>query len=151
MDARASSLEATATPQEDKTPVYSPGQVKAGTFLGGPLVGIYFLYRTFKGMGQEASASKTLTGGLIFVIALAALLPFLPSRFPNIVIPLAYALIAESVAKRFQLKKPEILGSDRYRLVSNWRVAAQTLAGLIIFLIVIFGEVFLILSIRGRT
>lgn len=147
-EAPSAELEPSSGFERVNAAIYTPGQITAGTFLGGALVGIYFLHRNFRGMDQETNASKTLIGGSILVVALIAILPFLPSRFPNFVIPLAYTLVAKEVANRYQMKKTAILASEHYHPVSNWRVAAETFVGLIAFLILVIGGLFLIQIFR---
>jgi hypothetical protein len=124
--------------------------VTAGAFLGGALVAVYFLYRTFKAMKQGTFAFRTLIGGSAFILAVMALLPFLPSRFPNIGIPLAYTLAAKEIENRFPMKKKGIVASDQYQLVSNWRVAMEILLGFVILASLIIAAALVIQVSRGR-
>jgi len=56
-----------------------------------------------------------------------ALLPFVPDRFPNYVIPLLYSIAAGFVADKWQLRKQAILDSGKYQIQSNWRVFGMAL------------------------
>lgn len=107
----------------EKTRVFSPMQVFAGSFLGGPAAAVYFLWRNFLSLEKGREARLTLLWGIVFNIAVLGSLPFLPQRFPNYVIPLAYCLAARVVVETLQFKKDAIASSSRFAFESGWRVA----------------------------
>ena len=106
----------------NKTPIYSPRQVSAGSFLGGPIALVYFLRNNFQRLGNNAAAAQTLLWGILFNIAILASIPFLPKHFPHYVIPLAYSLAAQGIAGAKQMKKESIAASLQFCFHSNWRV-----------------------------
>jgi hypothetical protein len=127
--------------------VYSPTQVKAGAFLGGPLTAVYLLKRNFDAMGKGDLAKRTLLLGLAFNLAFILVLPCLPSRFPNMVLPLAYSLLAGHLAETYQLKKQQILDSETFSFQSNWMVAGASLIGIVVFLAIAIAAAFLLASV----
>jgi hypothetical protein len=116
--------------------LYTPIQIRAGSFLGGPIASVYFLRENFRVLGKVSEAKTTLAWGIAFVVCLLALLPFLPARFPNYLIPLAYSIAAGSIAEKWQLQKQAIVNSGRYQFQSNWRVFGLAVLFLVAFLIV---------------
>jgi hypothetical protein len=106
----------------DKIPIYSPKQVSAGSFFGGPIALVYFLHNNFNTLGNSAAAARTLWWGILFNVTILATVPFLPRHFPQYLIPLAYSLTAEYIANAKQLKKEAIATSAHFCFHSNWRV-----------------------------
>lgn len=106
----------------DKTPVYSPRQIFAGSLLGGPIALVYFLRNNFQRLGKKAAAAQTLLWGVLFNIAILAAIPFLPKHFPNYVLPLSYSWVARIIADTKQLNKGSIASSTQFDFHSNWRV-----------------------------
>jgi hypothetical protein len=122
--------------------LYTPLQIRAGSFLGGPIAAVYFLRENFRVLDKVPEARATVVWGAAFVCGLMALLPFLPDRFPNVVIPLLYSIAAGSVAEKWQLQKQTIVDSGTYKFQSNWRVFGLALLFLIAFLLVAVVELF---------
>jgi hypothetical protein len=127
--------------------VYSPTQVACGT-IGGPVGLIYFLWRNFIALGNEAAARKTLWYGVIGIVVLLALLFALPAKFPSSPFTIAYILIARGVANKYQLTKDAIAASPNYEFHSNWRVFGLGLLCLLGSVIVLIGPV-MVLSAMG--
>lgn len=75
-----------------KNKLYSPRQATTASIIGGPLAGLYVVRTNYQEMGRQAAARSALIYGLVFIAALFAILPFLPERFPNVVLPVAYSL-----------------------------------------------------------
>src|SRR5690349_15440202 len=105
-----------------KTQLYSPQQIALGSFWGGPFAAVYFLKENFLVLNQPGRAKRTLQFGALISGAMIGVLPFLPDKFPNLVMPLAYCIAARELAKVYQLKKEAIATSDLYTFRSNWRV-----------------------------
>src|SRR5450631_1834946 len=102
--------------------LYTPLQIRAGSFLGGPIAAVYFLRKNFRVLDKVPEARTTLVWGVAFVVGLLVLVPVLPDHFPNYVIPLFYSFAAGSMAEKWQLQKQAIVDSGRYQFQSNWRV-----------------------------
>ena len=135
---------------EPKAPngkLYTPTQIRLGSFLGGPIAAVYFLRENFRVLGRLPEVRTTLIWGTAVVIGLVALLPFLPDHFPNYIVPLAYSYAAGAVASKWQLNKEAILDSGNYRLQSNWRVFWLSLLLLLAFTLVIVAELICLNSI----
>src|SRR4051812_35538525 len=115
----------------NKTPIYSPKQIFAGSFLGGPIALVYFLRNNFQRLGNNTVAAQTLLWGVLFNIIILAAIPFLPKHFPNYVIPLAYSWIARGIADANQLNKESIATSLQFCFHSNWRVLGLSVAFLL--------------------
>ena len=104
-----------------KVKMYSPIQAAVGT-IGGPVGVVYFLMANFEALGQAEHKQKTLVIGVVSIIALAIILPFLPESVPSMPFTIAYILIAYQVTNNYQMSKAAILDSDNHNFHSNWRV-----------------------------
>jgi hypothetical protein len=124
--------------------MYSPTQVACGT-IGGPVGLIYFLMSNFSALGQEDRKRKTLLLGISLIVALIAILPFLPESVPSTPFTIAYIIIARQVAEKYQMKKQAIIDSDIYDFHSNWRVLGIGLLCLVGSAIVIVGPLMLLI------
>ncbi len=122
--------------------MYSPSQVGLGSFWGGPIASVIFLRSNFRKLGKVTEARNTLIYGILFIVVLLGILPFIPDWFPNIAIPLAYCLYAKSVAEKMQLKREEIAESEEYTFESNWKVFGIGTATLLVFLVIAVGIMF---------
>jgi hypothetical protein len=127
--------------------IYSPTQVACGT-IGGPVGLVYFLMANFEALGQQNRKKRTLIFGIIFIIALIVILPFLPDSVPSAPFTIAYIIIAKQVAEKYQMKKQDIINSDVYEFHSNWRVLGLGLLCLVGSLIAVVGPL-IILMVAG--
>jgi hypothetical protein len=127
--------------------LFTPLQIRAGTFFGGPIAAVYFLRENFRVLGRLQEVRATHIWGAAFVVGLMLLLPFMPEHFPNYVIPLAYSYAAGAVATKWQLQKEAIVESGTYQRQSNWRVLGLALLFLIAFALLIVIEIFCLNSI----
>lgn len=123
--------------------IYSPNQVKAGAFLGGPLAAVYLLKSNYEALEKRDLASLTLWIGLGGTLLLIALLSVVPEHFPKMVIPLAYSLGAGYFASEFQVRKDAISASERLTFQSNWKVVGVSLLGIVVFLVIAIAFLFL--------
>jgi hypothetical protein len=106
-----------------RKPMYSPAQVRAATFLGGPLAGTHLLWANFITMGDPKSARVTVVIGLA-LLAVLFTLGFMesPLRSPSMLVPLLVCLVYGGATDIYQLKKNAIATSTEYRFESNWKV-----------------------------
>ena len=123
--------------------LYTPMQVKVGSFVFGPFAALWFLRSNFIALGMSEEARKTTQAGILICGALLAFLPFLPERFPKMVVPIAYTVLAGQIAEKHQLSKPAILESDRYSIQSNWLVTDIGLLAIATFFLLAVALVFL--------
>jgi hypothetical protein len=130
-----------------KARLYTPGQIRAGSFLGGPIAAAYLLRENFRALNRGPEARATVVWGVAFVVGLMALLPFLPTRFPNYLIPILYSIAAGSVADKWQLQKQAIVDSGGYQIQSNWRVFGMALLSMIAFMLIVVLEIFCLAAV----
>jgi hypothetical protein len=105
------------------------------------------LRENFRVLDRGPEARTTVVRGVAFVAGLMALLPFLPTRFPNVLIPLLYSVAAGSVADKWQLQKQAIVDSGRYKIQSNWRVFGMALLFMIVFMLIVVLEIFCLVAL----
>ena len=127
--------------------LYTPAQIRAGSFLGGPIAAIYLLRENFRVLDRASQARTTLVWGVAFVVVLMAVLPFLPTHFPNYLIPLLYSIVAGSVAEKWQLPKQAIVNSGKYGIHSNWRVLGMAAAFFMVLMVILVLEMFCLISL----
>ena len=121
-----------------RRPIYTPFQVRLASFFGGPFAAVFTLHQNFKALQDARGQQLALGLGIGFNMALLALLPFLPERFPRQVIPLLYSLAAGGIASSRQLSKERLDASDQYQRRSGWNVTAVVLVSLTAFCLVAF-------------
>lgn len=102
--------------------LYSPFQIALGSFFGGPIAVVYFLWQNFKTLGKSDAAKQAVIWGVIFNLALIPSLQLLPSGFPEIVLPFIYSLIAMQMASSWQMEKEDVEASVNFSFQSNWRL-----------------------------
>lgn len=121
----------------DTCSIYTPNQIMAGAFLGGPVGLIHFLRANFVTLGNDALAKRSLVYGAALIVALLVILPLLPEKFPGLPITIAYMVFGRQVANRYQLTGRAIDASTRYTAQSNWHVFGCGLLCLVASLIVL--------------
>jgi len=142
------SINASPVPEAEtipSKPLFSPGQVYTGSMLGGPLAAAYFIKKNFDALGNEQGSKRAVILGISFAVLLILILPFLPSKTPNMVIPIAYSFAAYQVVKQYQRTKEQIAESAEYVFHSAWRVAGIGLFSMVIFLVPAIGVAYLAL------
>jgi len=122
----------------NKIKLYSPNQVGCAAFFGGPFAAVFVLRSNFCALGKGVAARQTLIWGALSSLALLLALPFLPDKFPNLVIPIAYTLAAGHSANKYHLSKSAIQESEQYAFQSNWNVFRISIAMMIAYWILIF-------------
>lgn len=115
--------------------VYSPIQVQAGTFIGGPLAAIYFLRGNFTALGMENEAKKTLQIGLALSLLLVLVLPYIPEATPGMLIPLLYFAPVAMIVKKHMLTKEDIEISEDYGFHSSWKVFGMSMIWMVVFIL----------------
>lgn len=121
--------------------IYSPRQIQAATFLGGPFAAAYFLKKSFESIGKTALADKSFIICLIGSVIILAILPFLPEETPNTLIPLAYLIPVVALLRKHYLTKQEITESEVYKFESSWKVFGISLGATVVYAILAFGIV----------
>ncbi|MEP7036938.1 MAG: hypothetical protein ABI891_01230 [Acidobacteriota bacterium] len=119
--------------------LFSVGQIILATFFGMPIAGCLLLARNYRQLGKNAVARQTLAAGVISTIVLLISSFFLPEKFPNMILPVAYCFAMRQLVIYLQgdiidnyLKNGENKGS--------WAIAAAIGLGcLAVILGLIFG------------
>jgi hypothetical protein len=124
--------------------LYSPRQATMASFFGGPFAAIHVVRSNYKELGNDASFRAALLWGALFVVILLLVLPFLPEKFPNTALPVAYSLAVGQLVEKHQMTKDAIQASETYEFHSNWRVAGIAAVTLLIFLAVSFAWMFVL-------
>jgi hypothetical protein len=126
----------------DNTPkIFTKKTILFATFLGGPLVAGFLIYKNYKIFGKEESAQKALIISIICTVLLFAGIFLIPTsvieKFPNTIIPFIYTGIIALIIN----KKQDNLINDYLKnggsKASNWLAAGYSLIGLAITLIFI--------------
>ncbi|MGE4543262.1 MAG: hypothetical protein AB7D06_04030 [Pedobacter sp.] len=120
----------------DKQYIYSPTQAVWGTFLGGPLASVIFLRKNFQVLKNPVAEKKTVLLGTILLLVIIGILPFLPDKFPNMVIPFATTVSTRMIIEKYQFTRQTIVDSDCLTFQSNWCVFFVSIACLVVFFIV---------------
>lgn len=106
-----------------RTPLYSSRQIGIGALLGGPLAATFMLRGNFLGLQRAQEARRTVIIGILATILVLALAIFLPiPRFMNSVIPISYAVIAQTIAHHYGFSHQRILLSSDFVKQSHWKV-----------------------------
>jgi hypothetical protein len=121
-----------------KQKIYSPNQVLAASFLGGPMAMVYVLWKNFQTLENPYGMHQILFWGSIFIIALMLFSPLLPNSWLDFVIPFAYPLAAWSLAESFQMSKQAIADSQTYEFQSVWNVISVSMVFLVAMMVVAF-------------
>lgn len=117
--------------------IYSPYQVFAGAFFGGPIAAVYLVWKNFEALGKDSLARQTILWGSVLVLATVAILPGLPENFPPYILPALFGGLAFFIASQYQMKKEAIRGSNEYQFASFWRVVAVVVLSLIAVFVLI--------------
>jgi hypothetical protein len=126
--------------------IYSPNQVLAAAFLGGPIAMVYVLWKNFQTLENPHGMHQILFWGSIFVIALMVFSPLLPNSWLDYVIPFAYPLAAWSLAESYQMTKQAIADSQAYEFQSAWNVIAVSMIFLVAMIVVAFTWFFALVA-----
>ena len=132
----------------NKTKMYSPTQAALGT-IGGPVGVVYFIMANYEALGQVDKKQKTLFWGVVFIVALAIVLPFLPEDIPSGPFTLFYILIAYNVANNYQMSKAAIIESNAHDFHSNWRVLGMGLLCLVASLVILLTSAIGVIYLSG--
>lgn len=116
------------------TAVYSPMQLSAGSILGGPLAGIYFLRANYLSLDNQEMARKVVRWGVSIYIALLIAVFFIPSDlFPDYMVTVMTSIIVYQIAVNTMPVKSTIKDDDSLKFQSKWRV-------FLIGLLIAFGQ-----------
>lgn len=121
---------------ETMSSIYSPNQVLAAAFLGGPFAAIYALKQNFDALGVPFASQMVIRWGVAAVVILLSVIPFLPQNFPQIIIPLVYSFTARSISLQFQMTREQIAESTEHDFVPLSRLIMHSLLAMLVFMLV---------------
>jgi hypothetical protein len=128
----------------DKQKIYSPNQVLAAAFLGGPMAMVFVLWKNFKVLDDRHGMRQILFWGTAFIVTLMLFSPLMSTSWPDYVIPFAYSGAAWSLADNFQMRKQAIRDSEQYEFQTAGNVIAVSIVFLVAMIVVSFVWVFLL-------
>lgn len=122
------------------TKLYNDIAVRAGTFIGGPIVAGYLIAENFKLLGQADKVKTTWIYTIIATVVIfgAAFLIRGTEKIPNYLIPVIYTLIAGYMVRHYQGSQIKNHIEKGGQLYSVWRALLIGLVGLLITVIIIF-------------
>ena len=82
--------------------LYSVQQVTGATFLGSPIAGAILMASNCRKLGKNEAATTSLLLGALATAALLAVAFLLPEKFPNYLLPVAYTVVIQLIAKSLQ-------------------------------------------------
>jgi hypothetical protein len=129
----------------EKKKLFSPNQVLACSFFGGPMAMIYALWKNFQVMELPRDMQHILFWGSLFVGLLLLFSPFIPD-WAEVVVPIAYSFGARSIAQNHQMTKAAIKNSSDYEFQPIQNVVAVSIAFFVGFVVLTFAFVFALIS-----
>jgi hypothetical protein len=121
--------------------IFTKKSILFATFLGGPLVAGFLIFKNYKVFRKYETAQKALIISIVCTIITFSGIFLIPSniidKFPNTLIPFIYTGIIALIINKYQDNLiNEYLASGGLK-ASNWVVAGYSLVGLIIILLFI--------------
>lgn len=137
-------LSDTAEAQEfkQKQRTYTVGQIGVCSFLGGPIAGGWMLSKNYAAFGDEDQSRAALMYTGLGVIALCAIIPFIPESFPSSAFPIGYCALLSAIAHKDKEK------IETYTRKSHWKAFGISVAAFVI-LITLFGITFYAYDVLG--
>ena len=129
----------------EKKKLFSPNQVLACSFFGGPMAMIYALWKNFQVLERPRDMRHILFWGSLFIVSLLLFSPFIPD-WAEIVVPIAYSFGSRSIAQNHQMTKAEIRDSSDYEFQPILNVVAVCIAFFVGFVVLTFAFVFALIS-----
>jgi len=120
-----------------KTLLYSPNQILAAGFLGGPLACLYALKYNYDALANRQGAQAVVRWGVAFLIALASCLPFLQQSFPPFVLPVAYSFAARAIAQTTQRRREQIAGDENLDFIPTGRLIGSSVVCMLVFMLAV--------------
>lgn len=120
--------------------LYKDMAVRAGTFIGGPVVAGYLIAENFKILGQEDKVKTTWMVTIISTIVIfgTAFLIRGMDKMPNYIIPFVYTLIASYIVRQYQGDQIRSHIERGGQMYSTWRAILIGIMGLLATVTIIF-------------
>jgi hypothetical protein len=130
----------------DKKKLFSPNQILACAFFGGPMAMVYALWKNFQIMDRPRDMQHMLFWGSLFIVALLLFSPVIPD-WAEVVIPIAYSFAARSIAENHQMQKQAIRDSAQYDFQPILNVVVVCVVFFVAFVLMTFAFIFALISI----
>jgi hypothetical protein len=129
----------------EKKKLFTPNQVLACSFFGGPMAMIYALWKNFQVLERPRDMQHILFWGSLFIALLLLFSPFIPD-WAEIAVPVAYSFASRSIAQNHQMTKEAIRDSAEYEFQPISRVVAVSAVFFAAFVLMTFAFVFALIS-----
>jgi hypothetical protein len=129
----------------DKKKIFSPNQILACAFFGGPMAMVYALWKNFQVLERPRDMQQMLFWGSLFIVALLLFSPVIPD-WAEVAIPVAYSFAARSIAENHQMSKQDIRDSAQYEFQPVLNVVVVCIVYFVIFVLLTFGLIFALIS-----
>jgi hypothetical protein len=126
--------------------LYSPVHVAWATFLGSPIAGCILMAINYWRLGEPKSGRLAIVYGVVASSCLCALGFFLPERFPNSILPIAFTWGMYGIAKSLQGDSMNRHINNGGLKASGWRATGVGLLCLVGILVLLFA-VFVVLAV----
>jgi hypothetical protein len=119
--------------------IFTKKSILFATFLGGPLVAGFLIYKNYKVFGKYETAQKSLIIGIVCTIALLSVIFLIPGntldKLPNHLIPFVYTGILALIINKYQDKLINEYLERGGPKASGWVAAGYGFVSLIILLL----------------
>lgn len=132
-------------PSLNKKKLFTPNQIFACAFFGGPMAMVYALWKNFQVLERPRDAQQILFWGSLFIVTLLLFSSFIPD-WAEVAIPFGYSVAARSIAANHQMRKDDILASDAYEPQPIATVASVAVVFFLGFVLVTVALIFLLVS-----
>jgi hypothetical protein len=129
----------------EKKKLFSPNQILACAFFGGPMAMVYALWKNFQVLERPQDMGHMLFWGSLFIVALLLFSPVIPD-WAEVAIPIAYSFAARSIAENHQMSKQDIRDSAQYDFQPGLNVVAVCIVFFITFVLMTFALIFALIS-----
>jgi hypothetical protein len=82
--------------------LYSTGQITLATFIGAPIAGCILLAHNYRELHRVQAAFQSLIWGVVSTLILFVVALWLPEKFPNSALPVAYCFAMRQVSSYLQ-------------------------------------------------
>ena len=77
--------------KDDLMRFYTPRQIYLASFVGSPIAAAWFFSRNYAAMSERSKGIRAIWMGLLATILLFVISTYLPEKFPNTVLPIAWS------------------------------------------------------------
>lgn len=127
--------------------IYTKNSINIGSFLGGPMAGLYMVSKNFSNFGKIELAKKIFWIGVLSTMVLLGFFIFIPenivNKIPMYIIPAMYTLIIYQYASSSQGEEIDKHIQNKGERHSGWKVTGIIILSLFFSLLYFFLLVFI--------